>query len=159
MKSILLHVHDDPGLDSRPRAACDVPRATSGHIHCVKISAVPDFVAADMYGGAALAPEILAALDEMDDKVRLRIGERLTREGANRDWRHLRRDTVSALLSSAALSDLFVVTLPKGPRRDYRCPQPIAADAFGRSRLRQVVPGGVTWTILRQASLPLLLAH
>ncbi|WP_340264834.1 universal stress protein [Sphingobium mellinum] len=135
MKSILLHVHDDLGLESRLRAACDIARATNGHIHCVQISAMPDFVAADMYGGAGLAPEMLADLDEMDETVRLRTQERLTREGVGWDWRHLRADTVRGLLASAGLSDLLVVTLPHGPRKDYRDPEPIAAELVLASRV------------------------
>jgi hypothetical protein len=48
MKSVLLHIHEDHGAESRLQAACDLARASGAHIHCVQVTAAPDFVAADV---------------------------------------------------------------------------------------------------------------
>ena len=66
MKSILLHIHDDRGAESSLQAACDIARATGAHIRCVQVTQMPDMVAADMYGGAALAHSIINELREID---------------------------------------------------------------------------------------------
>ncbi|WP_022682354.1 universal stress protein [Sphingobium bisphenolivorans] len=128
MKSVLLHIHDDTGSEGRLQAACDIVRATSGHIHCVQVRSMPDFVGADMYGGASAAPQIMAELREVDEKMRLRVEERLAREGVNWDWVHVESDLVHGLLSAATLADIILVTLPEQPRKHLRDPLNLAAD-------------------------------
>jgi len=128
MKSVLLHIHDDRGAESRLQAACDIARASDGHIHCVQVTMLPDFVGADMYGGASLAPAMIDELRSIDEKVRARTEERLQREGVSWDWRQVDGDIVRGLLSAAKLSDVIVATLPEGARKDYHDPLPICAD-------------------------------
>ena len=128
MKSILLHIHEDKGAESRLQVACDIVRATEGHLHCVQVTAMPDFVAADMYGGASMAPAMIAELRDIDERTRTRVEERLRREDISWDWRQVDGDIVHGLLSAAKLSDLIVVTLPEGPRKDMADPLHIAAD-------------------------------
>lgn len=128
MKSILLHIHDDLGAESRLQAACDIARAADAHIHCVQVTELPDMIAADMYGGASLAPSMINELREIDARVQARTEEQLRREGVNWDWRQVDGEVIHGLLSAAALVDLMVVTLPEGPRKAFNDPLPIAAD-------------------------------
>ncbi|MGC4251540.1 MAG: universal stress protein [Sphingobium sp.] len=128
MKSVLLHIHDDRGAESRLQAACDLARCCEGHIQCIQVRSAPDLVAADMYGGAVFAPAIADELREIDDKLRAQVEERLKREGVSWDWRQVDGETVGALLRAAKLSDIIVATLPEGARRDFRDALPIAAD-------------------------------
>lgn len=128
MKSVLLHIHDDWGDESRLQAACDLARCHDAHIQCVQVRSAPDLVAADMYGGAAFAPAITEELHQIDDRLRVQIEDRLTREGVSWNWRQVDGETVGALLRAAKLSDIIVVTLPEGARRDFKDPLPIAAD-------------------------------
>lgn len=128
MKSVLLHIHEDHGAESRLQAACDLARASGAHIHCVQVTAVPDFVAADMYGGASMAPAMMAELYDIDEKARTRIEDRLRREGVSWDWRHVEGDVVHGLLSAATLTDGMIVTLPAGPRKEFADPLHLAAD-------------------------------
>lgn len=128
MKSVLLHIHEDHGAESRLQAACDLARAADAHIHCVQITATPDFVAADMYGGASMAPAMMAELYDIDEKARTRIEDRLRREDVSWDWRHAEGDIVHGLLSAATLTDGVIVTLPSGPRREFADPLHLAAD-------------------------------
>ena len=128
MKSVLLYVHDDLGAESRLQAACDLARATNGHIRAVQVTAIPDIVAADTYGGAYLTPELLAELTDREDKIRASVEERLRREGVSWDWRRLEGDVIRGLLSVARLADVIVVTMPEGPRTKFTDPPDIAAD-------------------------------
>lgn len=128
MKSVLLHIRDDLGFESRFQAACDLARATEGHIHCAQVTMLPDFLAADMYGGAALAPSLIADLREVDDKMQARVEEKLVREGVRWSWRQSDGDALRGLLAAATLSDLIVVTLPDGPREGLNDPLELAAN-------------------------------
>ena len=69
MKSILLHIHDDDGADSRLQAACDLARACNAHVQCVQVTPMPDLVAADVYGGAGYAPSIAAERARIDSAL------------------------------------------------------------------------------------------
>ena len=128
MKSVLLHIREDLAMESRLQAACDIARATGAHIRCVQVTPLPDMVAADMYGGAALAPSLINDLREMDAKVRRRTEERLRREDVSWDWRQVDGDIIDGLLSASTLTDLIVVTLPERVRKAYNDPVPIAAE-------------------------------
>ncbi|HKX35323.1 MAG TPA: universal stress protein, partial [Rhizorhapis sp.] len=128
MTSILLHIHDDKGAESRLQAACDIARVTYGHIHCVQVTALPGLLASDIYGGASMAPTITAELHDIDARMQARMEDRLRREGVSWDWRQVDGDVVHGLLSASTLCDLLVVTLPAGPRREMSDPLHIAAD-------------------------------
>ena len=128
MTSILLHIHDDSGSESRLQAACDIARAADAHIHCVQVTAMPAMVASDLYGGSSMAPAMMAELHDIDARLRARLEERLRREGVSWDWRQVDGDIVRGLLAASALSDLLVVTLPSGPRREMSDPLHLAAD-------------------------------
>ncbi|MFP5436130.1 MAG: universal stress protein, partial [Alphaproteobacteria bacterium] len=104
MKSILLHIHDDVGADSRLQAACDLARACDAHVHCVQVTPLPDLVAADVYGGAGYAPSIAAELHEIDEAYRTKMEARLGQEDIAWDWRQIDGDSVAGLLSAARLS-------------------------------------------------------
>ncbi|MEJ7928079.1 universal stress protein [Sphingobium sp. AN641] len=134
MKTILLHIHDDSGQESRMQAALDIARATGAHIMCHQITALPDFVAADIYGGSYMLPVDIAAIRADEDKARAVIEERLQREGVFWDWRHSDGGVVQCLLSSSRLADAILVTLPDPGRRFEADPLPIVADLAVNSR-------------------------
>lgn len=127
MTSILLHIHDDSGSESRLQAACDIAREMSAHIHCVQVTSMPTMMASDLYGGAYMAPVLVAELHDIDARMRARMEDRLAREGVSWDWRQIDGDVVRSLLATSALSDLLVVTLPSGPRREMSDPLHLAA--------------------------------
>ncbi|BAV63801.1 universal stress protein [Sphingobium cloacae] len=128
MKSVLLHIRDDRGAESRLQAACDLARCCEAHIQCVQVRSAPDLIAADMYGGAAFAPALADELREIDDRLRAQVEDRLSREGVSWDWRQVNGEPVGALLRAAKLSDVIVATLPEAQRRDFKDALPIAAD-------------------------------
>ena len=127
MTSILLHIHDDNGMESRLQAACDIARAMDAHIQCVQVTAMPSLMAAEGYGGTSMAPAVMAELHDIDARMRVRMEERLQREGVSWNWRQVDGDIVHGLLSASTLCDLLIVTLPAGPRREMSDPLHIAA--------------------------------
>lgn len=128
MKSILLHIHDDLGQESRLQAAFDIARATGAHIRCAQVTMLPDLVEADLYGGAGFAPTIMSELKEIDCKAQGEVEARMAREGVQWDWIQREGDAVRGILSAARLSDLIVATLPQGPRRSMCDPLAIVPD-------------------------------
>lgn len=128
MQSILLHIRDDLGAEGRFQAACDLARATGAHIRCVQVTAIPDMLGADVYGGGAFAPTIMAELRDTDEAIREQVEARLAREGVQWDWWRCEGDLLSGLLSSARLTDLIVATLPQGPRNNLRDPVNLVAE-------------------------------
>lgn len=170
MTSILLHIHDDSGSESRLQAACDIARAADAHIHCVQVTALPGLLASDVYGGSSMAPAMMAELHDIDARMRTRMEDRLRREGVSWGWRQVDGDIVHGLLSASTLSDFIIVTLPAGPRREMSDPLHIAADLAlgGRTPVLAVPPAArgmsitgramIAWDGSQEASAALRLA-
>ncbi|MDX1704625.1 MAG: universal stress protein, partial [Altererythrobacter ishigakiensis] len=55
MKSILLHIGDDEGLEARMQVALDLARAFEGHITCLQAVTYEIFAPGDFYGSAMAA--------------------------------------------------------------------------------------------------------
>jgi len=134
MKTILLHIHDDTAQESRLQAAFDIARATGGHISCLQVTPIQDYVAMDMFGGSYVLPADIAFIRDQEAKERTQIETRLTREGVSWDWRHMDGDVVRCLLYAARLIDITVVTLPPPGRRADDGPLSIVADLAVSSR-------------------------
>jgi nucleotide-binding universal stress UspA family protein len=134
MKTILLHIHDDSGQESRMQAAFDLARATGAHIRCLQVTPLADFASADMYGGTYMLPSDIDVIREQEGKARALIETRLQREGVAWDWQHSVGDVVHGLLSASRLADAIVVSLPAPGRRTVEHPLPIVADLALSSR-------------------------
>ena len=97
MKTILLHIRADNGMESRLQAAFDLSRATGAHISCLQIAPLPELVAADLYGSGYLVPEAIDAVRRQDEEMRRALEERLRREGMAWDWHYRSGDLVRRL--------------------------------------------------------------
>ena len=96
MKSILLHIHEDAGLEGRLQAAFDVARAFEGHITCIHATPFEDYLAVDPLVAAELPEEFSEKMKALRLDLQARIEERLRSEGVNWDWVH-----VDELMSTA----------------------------------------------------------
>ncbi|MFD2430450.1 hypothetical protein ACFSUK_24955 [Sphingobium scionense] len=134
MKTILLHIRADNGMESRLQAAFDLSRATGAHISCLQIAPLPELVAADLYGSGYLVPEAIDAVRRQDEEIRLGLEERLRREGMSWDWHYRNGDLVQGLLETGRLADAMLVSLPPPGRRQVDDPAPIVADLAVNSR-------------------------
>ena len=109
MKSLLLHVQDDPGMDARLQAALSIARATGGHISCLHITPISLYIASDGITGAYMMPNFAKTLDEMEVKMRARIEAHLKNEDVSWDYEHIDGDPAQEIVNRSSLADLIVM--------------------------------------------------
>lgn len=109
MKSLLLHVQDDPGMEARLQAALSIARATSGHISCLHVTPISLYIASDGITGAYMMPNFSKALDEMEKKMRTRIEASLKSEDVSWDYQHIEGEPAQEIVNRSSLSDLIVM--------------------------------------------------
>lgn len=106
MKTLLLLIHADEGQEARLQVALGLARALGGHLLCVDVVAAPT-LARDPTGlavGPILAMETVRAGDN-----KIRLEERLAREGVCWTWVDAAGSVAECLLDHAGLADLIIV--------------------------------------------------
>ena len=73
MKSVLLHVQDDEGLEARLQAALAIARASGGHLTCIHVTSMSAFVGIETFGGAYVSTELMNRLEEHETAMQARI--------------------------------------------------------------------------------------
>lgn len=134
MKSVLLHINRDSGQGSRFQAAVDLVRAQEGHLTCLQVTPIQQYVAMDPFGGSFVLPANLQELRAEEAAERSEIEEKLAREGISWDWQHYNGDLVQTLLSASRLADVTVLTRTMAVPKDSGAPLPIAADVAVHSK-------------------------
>ena len=126
MKSILLHVYEDTGFESRFQAALDLARTFEGHLTCLHATPFEDYLVNDPLVAAALPEEFSTKMRTIRLALQHRVEERLRIEGVSWDWVHRDELMSTALIRHSMLADLVVIT-----RADRALfteePRPIAA--------------------------------
>jgi nucleotide-binding universal stress UspA family protein len=107
MRSILLHVHKDPGLEARLQVALDMAREFNGHLTCLQPISFDFAVPGDLYG--TMVAELVPAVRESADATRDRIRARLAGEDAAWDWQQQEGPARALLQRAAGLADLVVL--------------------------------------------------
>lgn len=110
MKSILLHVEDDDGMEARLQVAMDLARAYQSHITCLQVVSYEIFAPGDFYGSAMMA--VIPQLKQSAEDFRKRIEADLANEDVQWEWQCHDGLATSKLLERSALNDLIIV----GPR-------------------------------------------
>ncbi len=109
MKSILVHVHEDPGMEARLQAALSIARAASGHVSCLHVTPISYYIASDGITGAYMMPNFAETLSELEKKIRSRIEDHLKNEDVSWDYEHVDGDPAREIISRASLADLVVL--------------------------------------------------
>lgn len=109
MKSLLLHVQDDAGMEARLQAALSIARATSGHVSCLHVTPINLYIMSDGMTGAYMMPNFINTLDEMERKMRARIEESLKNEDVSWDYEHVDGEPAQEIVSRSSLADLVVL--------------------------------------------------
>ncbi len=109
MKTILLHVQNDAGLEDRFQAALSLARAFGAHLSCIQITPWQPFLF-----GQEVSPEtfdmVLRGLEEPARKQRAGLEARLANEEVAWDWlAYTTSDAIADIHRAAALVDLIVV--------------------------------------------------
>jgi nucleotide-binding universal stress UspA family protein len=131
MRSILLHVHNDPCLEARLQVSLDLARAFGGHVSCLQVRPFDFLVPGDFYG--TLAAEMVPALREDADKLRQELAGRLEREDVVWDWRQEDGLAIDYLLQASAVSDVVVLGAID-PAGGGKAPSRLAGGVAIRSR-------------------------
>jgi nucleotide-binding universal stress UspA family protein len=108
MRSILLHVEDDPSLEARVQTALSLARTTSGHVTCLHITPIEAYVAFDSFGGVFVMEKVLEALTDQEDALHARVEAAFRKEDVSWDYRKSTGSVVQVLLSYGALADVIV---------------------------------------------------
>lgn len=111
MRSILIHADAGAAMETRLQAGLDVARAVEGHVNLHINTPLQRFVAMDPFGGAYLSAEAIAAARARDDALAGELGERMGEEDVSWNIESSDIEPVDALVGSARLNDLIVVTL------------------------------------------------
>ncbi len=105
MKTILLMVHDDEGMEGRLQCALDIVRAQDGRLLCLDLTR-PPMVMESFTGAAVIELDDAAREDALVEK----LDARLTGEGVPHEWRRVRGEFDLAIADHARLIDLIVVS-------------------------------------------------
>lgn len=104
MKSILLMVHDDEGMEARFQCALDVARAVDGRLLCLDLMRLP------MVVDGFVAPATVVVEDEdACDALVERLKARLVVEAIPHEWARAQGEFDRAIADHARLADLVVV--------------------------------------------------
>lgn len=134
MKSILLYVNDDGGQESRMAAALAVARQHRGHLSCIQVTPLSDYVPIDPFGGAYELKTLFENLAERAVETRTRVETRLTKEKVIWDWSNYDDGVAASIVSRSRLTDLVVLSLPDHSRGKSGHPLSLVADVSIHSR-------------------------
>jgi nucleotide-binding universal stress UspA family protein len=107
MRSILLHVHEEPGLEARLQVALDMAREFDAHVTCLQPVSFEVAVPGDLYG--TMIAQILPELQEQADRTRERLCGRLANEDVAWDWRQEEGPARPLLQRAEGLFDLVIL--------------------------------------------------
>lgn len=143
MKSILLHIYDDTGLEGRMQAAFDLARAFEGHITCLHATPYEDYFATDPLLAASLPAEFSAKMEMLKIELQVMVKARMQREGVSWEWVHVDDAMARGLIRRSALADIIVLSLA-GPTPEWDQPRPLAAAvATGAMAAVLAIPAGI----------------
>jgi len=154
MKSILLPVFGDPGLESRLRAALALSRQFGAHLTCLQT--FPDAgLAVGSFGEAAVYyTKLIEEIEQAQRTERAALDARLAKEDVPWSWVQFGMDPAYALTSQARLSDLIVLSniigpsLPPGPEPAHvvlRAAVPSLVVPQGAAPLDPAAPVMIAW--------------
>lgn len=107
MRSILLHIHDDTGMEARFQATLDLARRFDGHITCLQAVPYEFGIPGDYYLSAAM--EMTAAFRESADRFQNELETRLAAEDVRWDWVRSQGDAINEIDHLAPLSEIVVL--------------------------------------------------
>lgn len=107
MKSILLQIGSDEGMEARFQVALDLARAFQAKVTCLHAVSYEVYAPGDFYGSALAAA--MPQIREAAEKLQASFEKRLSLEDVDWEWIHLHGMPERRLLEHSALHDLIVV--------------------------------------------------
>jgi nucleotide-binding universal stress UspA family protein len=143
MRSILLHVEDDPSLEARMQTALSLARATSGHVTCLHATPIEAYVAFDSFGGVFVMEKILEALSDREAAVQAQVEAKFRNEDVSWDYRKATGSIVQVLLSYGALADVIITGRTHRGGKGDRAILGQLGDVIMKSRVPVLIPTDV----------------
>ena len=137
MKSVLLYIADDEGLEARLQAALDLTRSLGGHLHCLRANPYKTQMAFDGITAMSVMTDVRSMAREMDQELRSKIEKRLADEDVSWDYREEDLEPARGLSKNAALVDLGHVLLS--------APRPIVVQPADVKKFNACGPALVAW--------------
>ncbi|VWX58431.1 universal stress protein [Sphingorhabdus sp. 109] len=114
MKSVLLYINDDSGLEARYQAALDLTRALEGHLHCLRPDPYRPQMAFDGVTGMSVMYDISKYASESDLLLKTEMEKRLTGEDVPWDYQEANAEPARGLARNSALTDIMVLSSCSG---------------------------------------------
>ena len=115
VKSILVHVQNDEGLNRTFETALSLARACGAHLECLHVTPIQAYVAFDSFGGVFVMGDVIKAIDDADATLDSRMRSELSKEDVSWDYTQTTGDVPNQLIGRAALADLIVTS--RSPKR------------------------------------------
>jgi nucleotide-binding universal stress UspA family protein len=142
VKTILLHVQDDAGLDRRVETALALARSCSAHLSCIHVTPIEAYVAFDSFGGIFVMNDVMKALDEQESELRSKVEAKVSSEDISWDYTQITGSVAGQLIAHAALADL-VITGREPHRSDFQGPSVgFLGELICQSRTPLFIPPG-----------------
>ena len=144
MKTILLHVQDDPSLDDRVEAALSLASAFSAHLVCLHVTPIEAYAAVGAFDGANLVSDVMEALEKGEAAVRTRVRDRIAAAGVSFEYEQVTGPVATIIARHAALADL-VVTGREGhsSKAPWSTQLSLLGDLLHRCRTPLFIPGPI----------------
>jgi len=110
MKSILVHVHDDSGLEARLQSSLDLTRAFNGHLTCHANVPFNSYAAINPFGSPYVITGLFEAMQEYETKLQHRVEAQLEKEDVSWSYVSTTGFDDSELVNQSALNDLIVMS-------------------------------------------------
>jgi nucleotide-binding universal stress UspA family protein len=107
MKNVLLLVHDDDGQEARVQAALDLARTLKGHLTCLDVVRIPEFL--NDYATTAGSINLEADERSRATQNRHRLENRFEHEEISWDWVHDTGDIAEIINHRIDLTDVIVL--------------------------------------------------
>lgn len=107
MKSLLLHINPDSGMEARLQVALDLARAHDAHITCLQAVTLEVFAPGDFYG-SVMAPAV-EAIKKSADNHREKLETRLKAEDVSWEWLFINGRAEMRLMEYSSLADLVII--------------------------------------------------
>lgn len=108
VKTILLHVQYDKGLDRTLETALSLARACGAHLSCLHVTPIEAYSAFDGFGGTFVMTDLIGAIEEDAKSLSERLNAELAKEDVSWDYVQVTGHVPSQIVSRAALADLIV---------------------------------------------------
>ena len=138
MKSVLLYVNDDTGLEARLQAALDITRAVNGHLHCLRANPYNPQMAFDGVTGMSVVYDVAKLTRAADEKLRNDIEARLAEEDVPWHYEEVNASPARGLARNSALADIMVLSSASGDK-DNVLPLGILGDVLFNTNVPALV--------------------